>query len=71
MSFSSDARNAFAQRKRLAPDLIPVPRYGDLYLLGLWCGHVIFSTCENVWVACPFCGEAGDMAMASVKVTRG
>ena len=70
MSFSSGARNDFAQRKRAAPDLIPVPRYGDLYQVGLFCGHAVFAAGYTDWMICPLCG-VGDVVMVSVKVIRG
>jgi len=70
MNFSSDARNAFGRRKRPAPDLVPRPLYGNLYLLGLYCGHTIFSSGDTDWMACPLCGES-DVVMASMRVRRG
>lgn len=72
MSFSSAARNAFVQQRVPVPDLIPVPRYGDLWLVAMDCGHVIFSNgaCRGCWLECSACG-AMDMPVVSVRVSRG
>jgi len=56
MSFSSGARNDFAQRKVPAPDLIPVPRYGWLYRLTFECGHTYLSGQVVSAAACAACG---------------
>jgi hypothetical protein len=71
MSFSSDVRNAFARLRRPAPDLLPVPKYGDLWLVAMACGHVMFSGAGySNWLTCSACG-AMDAPMISQKVTRG
>jgi len=68
-NFSSAARSAFVLRRKPAADLLPVPLYGDLWLLGLFCGHVIFSSCDGAWAACLACSK-NDVVMASLKVSR-
>lgn len=71
MSFSSDARNAFAQLRVPAPDLLPVPRYGNLWQVAMPCGHIMFSGAGyGLWLACSACGVT-DMPMISVRVSRG
>lgn len=70
MSFSSDVRNAFVQRRKPAGELIPRPLYGDLYLMGLSCGHTIFCSGHTNWITCTVCGYP-DVVMVSVKVRHG
>lgn len=69
MSFSNDARNAFVKLKRPAAELIPCPLYGALWLIGMPCGHTIFSSHNHDWLECSVC-RIFDLPVASMQVRR-
>lgn len=70
MSFSSDVRNAFEQLRKPAGELIPCPLYGTVWLIGMPCGHVTFSTHNHDWAECSVC-RISDLPMVSMRVRRG